>query len=116
VWAVSSRERALDMHEGGYGSYLEARRARREAARSIRKPEQRRAQQKRKVSPVKLEEVEARIEVLEDELVQVGIDLHEASDDFERVRRLGIRYAEIEKEIAAQMALWERMARDSALA
>ncbi len=116
VWAVDSRERALDMHVGGYESYLGERRARQEAARSVRKPAQRRAEQKRKILPAELEAVEARIEVLEGELAQVEIDLQEVRDDFERVRRLGKRHAEIEDEIADQMTLWERLARDSALA
>jgi ATP-binding cassette subfamily F protein 3 len=116
VWAVASRERELDMHAGGYGSYLEARKVRREAERVVRKPKQRGAEQKRKISPAELEAVEERIAILEAALAQVGIELQEASDDFERARHLGKRYAEIEEEIAAQMALWERLARESSLA
>ena len=113
VWVITPEARALEVFVGGFEAYLKARQQMTEARkahpaiRTNRHPKEMRLR-----SPVEKREVEARIEELEDELSQVVNQLDQAGGDLLQVRRLGIRYAELEANLEAQVAIWERLARD----
>ena len=98
---------------GGFEAYSKVRQQMTEA----RKPHlatrtDRRPKEVKLRSPVEKRAVEARIEEIEDELSQVVHQLDQAGDDLEQVRLLGSRYAELEADLEAQVAIWERLARD----
>jgi len=113
VWVITPEARALEVFVGGYNAYLEARQRIAEAskARPVARIRRRHAEMHPR-SPVEKRAVEARIEALEDELSQVVHELEQAGDDLEQVRLLGSRYAELEADLEAQVAIWERLARD----
>jgi len=113
VWVITPEARALEVFVGGYNAYLEARQRIAEAPKA--RPEARNHRCPAEMhprSPVEKRAVEARIEALEDELSQVVHGLEQAGDDLKQVRLLGSRYAELEADLEAQVAIWERLARD----
>jgi len=113
VWVITPEARALKVFVGGYKTYLEARQRIAEAPKARPASRNRRCPaEMHPKSPVERRAVEARIEVLENELSQVVHELEQAGDDLEQVRLLGSRYAELEADLEAQVAIWERLARD----
>jgi len=113
VWVITPEARALEVFVGGFEAYSKVRQQMTEA----RKPHpatrtNRRPKEVKLRSPVEKRAVEARIEEIEDELSQVVHQLDQAGDDLEQVRLLGSRYAELEADLEAQVAIWERLARD----
>ena len=113
VWVITPEARALEVFVGGFEAYVETRQQMTEARKAH--PATRTNQRPKEVklrSPVQKRAVEARIEELEDELSQVVHQLDQAGDDLEQVRLLGSRYAELEADLEAQVAIWERLARD----
>jgi len=113
VWVITPEARALEVFMGGFETYLRARQQITEARKAHPATRiNRRPTEMKPRSPVEKRAVEARIEELEDELSQVIHELEQAGDDLEQVRLLGSRYAELEADLEAQVAIWERLARD----
>ena len=113
VWVITPEARALEVFVGGFEIYLIARQQITEARKAHPATRiTRRSTEIKPRSPVEKRAVEARIEELEDELSQVVHQLDQAGDDLEQVRLLGSRYAELETDLEAQVAIWERLARD----
>jgi len=113
VWVITPEARALEVFMGGFEIYLRARQQITEARKAH--PATRITRRPTEMKPRSLVEkrvIEARIEELEDELSQVVHQLDQAGDDLEQVRLLGNRYAELEADLEAQVAIWESLARD----
>ena len=113
VWVITPEARALEVFVGGFKAYLDARQQMKEArkAHPATRTNRRRKEVKLR-SSIEPRVVEARIEELEDELSQVVNQLDQAGGDLEQVRLLGSRYAELEADLEAQVAIWERLVRD----
>jgi ATP-binding cassette subfamily F protein 3 len=111
IWAIAPREQRLTVHQGSYSEYA------RERAEKARRPPDRAARpaRRKKVSEDSdasrhLELIEERIAVMETEIEKLAEELDQAGTDVARVRELGSRYAEVEADLNAQLALWERLA------
>ncbi len=107
VWAITPSERALQVYEGGYAAYKDARRLGEETRKLHRKPTSRSAQTPNSVPRVEIERLEDRIEELEQSLEQVAIELERAGGNLDEVRRLGERYAELKETLEGHLVLWE---------
>jgi len=57
-----------------------------------------------------LQLVEQRIAGMENEIERLAEELDRAGTDVARVRELGSKYAEVEADLKAQLALWEQLA------
>ena len=111
VWVISPEESAMEIFTGGYAEYQQVRKQRILEKKSSRKiaPSKVTTTKKKEVK-INLEEIEARIADLEDQLSRVSEALVQAGDDLERVRELGAEYATLEKAIAEEMEIWEHAA------
>jgi ATP-binding cassette subfamily F protein 3 len=111
VWVISPEESVMEIFRGGYAEYQQVRKQRALEKKSSRKTIPSKATKtKKKEVIINLEEVEARIADLEDQLSRVSEALVQARDDLERVRELGAEYATLEKAIAEEMEIWEHAA------
>lgn len=112
VWYVRPETTSLEVVSGGYADFLSSQRAPAASdpvGRRVRTPRADRGRPK--TSDRRLEAMESRITELEEELAGLTQALQLHSDDVERVRRLGLRYAEVELELEQVLANWEQLAR-----
>jgi ATP-binding cassette subfamily F protein 3 len=111
VWVISPEESAMEIFTGGYAEYQQVRKQRILEKKSSRKiaPSKVTTTKKKEVK-INLEEIEARIADLENQLSRVSEALVQAGDDVERVRELGAEYATLEEAIAKEMEIWEHAA------
>jgi ATP-binding cassette subfamily F protein 3 len=111
LWMISPDEAALEVFLGDYSQYLEARQQKVDVVRAKpSKPEKAKSQPSRSKTRMDLEKVEASIADLEMQLRQLAQELAEVGTDVERVRQLGLQYAELEQQLNEQIMLWERLA------
>jgi ATP-binding cassette, subfamily F, member 3 len=112
MWIVKPEVAALDVRSGGYSEYLASHRLTAppgqvaSQGRPGRGPSGRTGKADRE-----LQVTEERISELEDELAVLTQSLQARSGDVESVRRLGLRYAEVETELDQVLGKWERLAR-----
>jgi ATP-binding cassette subfamily F protein 3 len=113
IWMVSPQERSLEVFEGGYAAYIEAKRA--VASPRVETPRVRPERPARSSSRLRreIEEAEARIESLEQELRTTAQELESPGVDVARVRVVGERYAELESALAREFRAWEELARQA---
>jgi len=117
VWVISPEESAMEIFSGGYAEYQQVRKQRVLDKKSSRKTTPLKTTTTKKMEvKINLEEIEARIADLEDQLSRVSEALVQAGDDLERVRELGAEYANLEKAIAEEMEIWEHAANYEELA
>ncbi|HLU08971.1 MAG TPA: ABC-F family ATP-binding cassette domain-containing protein [Oceanobacillus sp.] len=118
IWAVNPGE--MQVFNGTYQEYLTAREKQREAdtAASSSKPAQnggKTSEKKHGLNPYqlkqRLDEIEATIHTLEEQLQTLTADIETASaqGDAERVRELGEAYTQTEADLQAAMQDWERL-------
>jgi ATP-binding cassette subfamily F protein 3 len=112
MWIVRPETTALEVMPGGYSDFLTSQVA-------VARPESPgHTGRSRQASPVAsnkadrhLEVVEARIAELEEELAALTQALQAHRGDVEKVRQLGLRYAEVETELDRVLVQWEQLAR-----
>ena len=118
IWAVNPGE--MQVFNGTYQEYLTAREKQREAdtAASSSKPAQnggKTSEKKHGLNPYqlkqRLDEIEATIHTLEEQLQTLTADIETASaqGNAERVRELGEAYTQTEADLQAAMQDWERL-------
>ncbi len=110
VWGISPQNQELVVVPGGYAEYLEYRSRDAQPAESQarrKKPERSRPKAPSKTG---IGAVEERIEGIERALLELADRLEEAGADVDQVRRLGTEYAQLERELEAQLERWERLA------
>jgi ATP-binding cassette subfamily F protein 3 len=116
VWAVTAHANRLTVHRGDYQSYLQSQRAAELAAiEAVNRADHKAGESPRKASVQpssrRLDDVEARVEALEVELSQLSRDIQAAGEDREAVARLGEAYAQVQMDLDAELAVWERLVR-----
>jgi ATP-binding cassette subfamily F protein 3 len=113
IWSIEEGAPTLRIFPDGYDEYLEA--------RALQAGRERIALNERRQKPgssvpdrserlPSIVEVETLIHDLEAELEALNLALIEAGDDFQMQARLGRRYRQLEEELEAKLALWERVA------
>ncbi len=121
IWAMQPEQ--MTVFEGGYREYLRAREAERQATtppRPTSPPKQPRTATKRSESPPRLspyqrqrrlDEIEARIQELDEQLAALTEEIGQASQRqaVARVRELGEQYAATEAALEAAMREWETL-------
>jgi ATP-binding cassette subfamily F protein 3 len=111
VWIVHPEEATLEQVPGGYSDFLTRMRP---ATAEPAPPRGRRRKGDASASSAasrRLEMVEDHIAELEEQLAALTQALQISSDDVEKVRELGLRYAEVESDLDRVMAQWEQLAR-----
>jgi ATP-binding cassette subfamily F protein 3 len=112
MWIVRPEAAVLEVRPGGYSEYLASQRPPAATDQVARPGRSDHALGGRKASVDReLQMVEARITELEDELAALTQSLQSSSGNVESVRRLGLRYAEVETELDQVLEKWERLAR-----
>ena len=111
IWAIAPRERRLTLHQGTYSEYVRERVeiAKRPAVHASR-PVRPKKVAGRSDATRHLQLVEQRIAGMENEIERLAEELDRAGTDVARVRELGSKYAEVEADLKAQLALWEQLA------
>jgi ATP-binding cassette subfamily F protein 3 len=114
MWIVRPEAAALEVFAGGYSDFIAVQRPAASTGREVSKgrtrPELATAPQPSK-DVRQLQAVEERIAELEEELAALTQSLQARSGDIEWVRKLGLRYAEVETELDRELGQWERLAR-----
>jgi ATP-binding cassette subfamily F protein 3 len=111
IWAIAPRERRLILHKGTYSEYVQDRveKAKRTAVPAAR-PARLKKESNRPDTTRELQSIEQRIADMENEMERLAEELDRAGTDIDKVRELGSKYAEVEADLEAQLALWERLA------
>jgi ATP-binding cassette subfamily F protein 3 len=109
IWAVSPQEQALTAIEGGYAEYEQAQRAVESRRAAVRREPRARSPDTRKASAAEIEATETRIAELEGVLQELATGIEHAGADIGRVRDLGLRFAEIEREMQDWLTRWESL-------
>jgi ATP-binding cassette subfamily F protein 3 len=112
MWIVRPETAVLEVLPGGYSDFLASHvpATKPDPAAPVERPRQvSRAAPSR--ADRRLENVEIRIAELENELAALTQALQARSEDVDRVRQLGLRYAEVESELDRVLAQWEQLAR-----
>ncbi len=118
LWVIE--DKVLRAYEGNYSAYIEqrAREAEEQSASSVREegkrqpqwedPSAKRARQEQEQKTQLVAELESSIAALESRLRALEEDLAEAStaQRVDRVRELGLAYAEVERELYEKLAAW----------
>jgi len=115
VWVVGEADGWLEVYLDGYQEYLDARKRRQEARQEKKTKKKTRVSVKKTGKGKKkrqLKELEGDIEALERELAEISRDLQKNSSDVEVVRKLGERYAEIQRNLEKKMQAWESLANE----
>ena len=106
VWTISPEEKAMEVFRGSYVEYVEARNARR-TARSRRQPERDSPTARPAGRPSReVETIERQVEKAEAELQALGREIDAVGADLEAVTRLGLDYAQREKDLEALLEAW----------
>ncbi len=112
MWIVRPEMAALEVLPGSYSDFLASQ------GPATRPDPAAPAERSRQRSPAgsnradrRLEAVETRIADLEKELAVLTQALQAHSENVEKVRQLGLRYAEVELELDRVLAQWEQLAR-----
>jgi len=113
VWAISPDEKCLTVVQGGYEAFLEHQRTQRAARKNVRAARGAPARRARARVGPSLNALEEKIHSLETEMESVSKALEQAGEDVDQVVRLGERYAALQEALEAQLALWERLAREA---
>jgi ATP-binding cassette subfamily F protein 3 len=110
LWVVTPLEKALEVHAGGYQTYLEERRKKEAARKNHREKARARKKSGQEIpSQAEVESVEARIEAIEHELAILLNEFEQAGGDLDEVRRIGMRYAALETDLETQFEIWEKL-------
>jgi len=113
VWVVHTDTTTLEIVPGGYSEFVASRvppQASDAPALKSRGPTSRLG--RAAGAGRELESIELRIGELEKELARLTQALQTPPEDLDRVRQMGIRYAEVETELEKVLAHWERLAKD----
>ena len=115
VWMIYPDEQQMEIYLGGYHQYLEAKQQRQQEAEMAKPSRTRKAartapKERGTQNRIEIEKVEAHVAELERELQRIARELTKAGKDVDRVRELGLQYAELETNLNEQMAVWERIA------
>lgn len=113
VWSLRPGAESLQVVLGGYQAHLAAReraslKHRAESADEVGAKSRSKKPQGPSVR-IRIERIETRIQELEEALEDLAGRIERAGEDREKVRRLGERYASVERELQAHLEEWEQL-------
>jgi ATP-binding cassette subfamily F protein 3 len=111
VWVISKGTQEMEIYTEGYDEYLEVRKQRsleKKAARKSISPSS--SQPRSRIKTTDLNQIEAVISELEEQLDLLSEELVKAGDDIDRVKMLGTQYAMVEEVLREQLEVWEEAA------